>query len=60
MTFRQALAQWEPEARKAKENLDKMRLWIKWACQVRPEDRAEVEKFTEMVENEVFPDAKSV
>lgn len=57
MTFYQALAQWEPEAKKTKDNLERMRSWINWGSKVRPEDHTEVEKFTEMVEFEVFGNA---
>jgi len=60
ITFYNALDGWGREAKKSMPNLDKMRLWIKYASQVRESDKEAVEKFTDMVEGEVFGYAPSV
>lgn len=54
ITFHQGIEAWAKEAKKTKDNLDRMRLWINWACQIRPSESEAIEKFTDMVEGEVF------
>ena len=58
MTFYHALQEWGREAKQTKDNLERMRLWIKWGSQVRELDKEEVENFTDMVEFEVFGAAR--
>lgn len=60
MSYADVLHSWGEEAKLAKDKLDKMRLWIKWAPKADDKDHKDIIKFTEMIEGEVFGNAESV
>jgi hypothetical protein len=55
INFFKALSAWGFEAKRDMDNVDKLRLWIKWAARVNaPGDWGAVQEFTAKIEREVF------